>query len=292
MSDYKLKYLKYKLKYKNLKKMAGGARQIQVYYTHNKTELTDFMVIDFEEFDDIETVKNQIIQKINKPEFNTDNLILRAHYKNHCKPVELKSIGNDVTAVCFSLKKLIDSSDLIPITIKTGESSDPFANGQRTINTQIPRPQISLLKPRILKAIKDLEQSDKKYITWDNQEDPNKLIKLNLPTTDTTDTINTELTNTAASVPNDFLSMGPPPPPPRLERSNNNARDERNELIQQIIIAEPYTIFDVRIDTDAKEYKFWIKNSKNELLEVIVTLHGKVSSIINKGPIEQIEKFI
>lgn len=291
MFDYKLKYLKYKLKYRNLKKLVGGSRQIKIYYTHDKTELTEFMVIDFDESDDIETVKNQIIQKINKPEYNTANVVLRAHHKNHCKPTELKSIGNDVTALCFSLKNTIDSSLLIPISIKSGESSDPFVNGQKTLSTVIPRPQISLLRPRILQAIEIFEKSGRQYISWDNQIDPNKLIKLDLPNTDNT---------SSEFSPNNFLNMASennsflssPPPAPRLEKSTYNAKNERIDIIDQIINSEPYAIFDVRIDTDSNEYKFWVKNSSNDLLEVIVTLKGKVNSIINKGPVTNTRKVL
>ena len=278
-SDFKLKYLKYKIKYNNLKKLVGGSRQINVFRYNDNTNV--FMTIEFDLDDDIETVKNQIIQKINNPKLNTDNISLLAHTGVYCKPVELKAIGNDINALCFSLKNQVDSSQLIPINIKTNDSVDPWFNSPyKTVSTIIPRPQIELLKPRIMNAVKELEESNKPFIMWSSQydnQDLNKLIKLDIPNTES-----------EKSDELDSLLNLSPPPAPRLERSSERATNERLELIQSIINSEPYKIYDVRIDTLGREYKFWLKNKDDNLLEVIVTSEGKVISITNKGLINQL----
>ncbi len=286
-NTYQKKYLKYKLKYKNLKALVGGGKEIKVYYSNDKNEVKEFMQIDFEEGDDIETVKTQIIQKINNPKFNTGHVVLREFLKGHCKPSELKTIGNNVSAVCFGLKNQIDLTFLIPVEITSGESTDPIYNYEKTITT-IPRPKIELLRPRILRAVRELEESGKSYITWDEQSDPTKFIKIDLPTTETVVLSEAATSNEAtdSNALSDMFDMSQgPPPPPRLEKSGLNFDIERNDIMKIIEKSQPYEIHDVRLDTNGQEYKLWLKNSHDELIEVVVTLQGKVKSVLNKGPI-------
>ena len=280
--NFKLKYIKYKLKYNNLKTLLGGSRQINVYNVSDMSNV--FMTIDLDLQDDIDIVKNQILQQINNPQLNQSNISLRAHTSTYCKPIELNAIGNDITSICFTLKNCVESSSLVPIIIKTGESSDSWYNSPyKIVGSIIPRPQIELLTPRIMQAVKELENSNKPFIIWNNQDknqDLNKLINIAKP-----DKNNITESEKSDEIPS-LLDL-PPPPAPRLERTSMRAQNERSELIENIANSEPYKIYDVRIDTNGRDYKFWLKNKNNYLLEVIVTLEGKVLSIMNKGLINQ-----
>ena len=276
-SNYKLKYLKYKLKYQKLKKLLGGGKEIKIYKFPDINN--EFMTIDFDEGDDFTTIKNQILQKFKNPSINIDYLTLHGVTNTKCLPNNLMTIPEN-NKICFKVVQPVDASQYVPLIMKTGESSDSYYNSPYvTVNTEIPRPRIELLRPRIMQAVQEMEQTRQTVINYPSPMEISKTsIQLDLP----------DFSGLSSSSEASDISIPLNLPPLRLERQTRPALDEKRDLLNLVLNSEPYEIFDVRIDTSGKDYKLWLKDSNNNLLEVIITLQGRVSSIVNKGPINNL----
>ena len=309
--EYKSKYLLYKSKYLNLKKLLGGGKEITFFYVNDTSK--EFMSLVVDESDDINYVKLKIKEQINNPKINEDNIVLYEMLadKKVCKIIALTTvIPSKVTHICVELKKSYDIASSIPIDIKT-EVEKPAPFQDETIQAHlsvmelgpIPRPNIELLRPRIMKAVKELEDSGQSFINYELDESlqlypdsssgfvnpfelstvpvefPDNLSDSSLPPTEAFPFFGKKSDIPLGSVP------PPPGPPPRLEGTKIAQKNERNELLDIISNGKPYEIFDVRLDVSRKEHKLWLKNKNNDLIEIYATTQGKIKSIQNKGPI-------
>ncbi len=113
-SFYKDKYLNYKAKYLALKKQLGG-RTITVH----KKKSDQIYQVELDPEDDIYTLKNQILNKINDQTLNENNLDIYA-FKNKSCITKLNGIDEKTSDVCVDIKQVSNPADFIPQRISTG----------------------------------------------------------------------------------------------------------------------------------------------------------------------------
>lgn len=231
---------------------------------------TEFMKLVIDDSDDITSIKNQIKQKINddiKVDVNEDNIILYELPKGTkiCKRIALTTnIPSNVTQLCVELKKTVSIDSHVPVSIKSGVDSSMSSN-------YLSKSHIELLRPKIMRALKELEESGKSFINYgrDNGKD---------------ESINSFNTRTSHAIASSASSSGIPPPPlPGLMGTNFAANFQRNELLNIVYDSKSYEIFDVVSDRTDKQRKLWLKDKNENLIEVIMTQEGKLISIANKG---------
>ncbi len=296
---FKMKYLKYKAKYLHLKKLLGGGKNLKIFNTNDTQK--EFMELAIDETDDILFIKSKIKEKINNEKINEDNIIIYElpEGKTFCRKIELKNaIPSKTNQLCFDLKKSFNIQESVPIIDEI-----PRDHQLKTL-TGIPRrPNIELLRPKIMKAVKELEDSGFNLINYEHMSEE---IPLYRQINKSVSSQQSESKFVPVSFPNSSSEMSglnsdsfplfdgsltsptynsPPPnlPPLRLESTKNAAKNERNELQEIIANAKPFEIFEVRVDARGNDQKLWLKNNKNELIEIIVGPHGKILNIQNKG---------
>lgn len=116
--DYKQKYLKYKEKYLRLKKQLGG----NLITLHSlKPDITfEPIDMDYDAGDDINTLKQQIVNQIGKPdEIGINDIVLYKYMSRGCSGLKLTNLDG-VTNICVDITKNIPSSANVPTIIRSG----------------------------------------------------------------------------------------------------------------------------------------------------------------------------
>jgi len=116
--DYERKYLKYKKKYLYLKKQVGGQRTVNIYDKANYRNL--LYTIDLDEGDDIDILKNKILEINNKKGIthilSIDEINIHKH-EGFCVGQNLAAITDSMNNFCISI---IPVRKFSPIPMRSG----------------------------------------------------------------------------------------------------------------------------------------------------------------------------